>query len=110
MGSACRATAQRCNRAPARERPWLRASRARSDHNRLEAQIPPRQSGKAMASVRDRAGACKKKAPVRRFWRFANRGVLAGRGGKGGWGLRPTANERGCNGGVPRFLKNFFVA
>src|SRR5262249_30358657 len=58
-----------------------------------------------MASVRDRKVACKKKAPARRFWRYASRGVLAGRGGKGGWGLRPTADERAPYGSVPPVSK-----
>src|SRR5438132_12217532 len=98
MGSASRAPAD-----PAR------AGRgARPDRCRLEGQIPPRQSGKAMASVRDRGGGCKKKAPVRRFWRYANRGVLAGRGGKGGMGAASDDKQTCTPGPGSRFVKNFF--
>src|ERR1700730_9296211 len=104
MGSASRAPA-----GPARDRHPVRAGRgARPDRCRLEGQIPPRQSGKAMASVRDQVGGCKKKAPVRRFLRYANRGVLAGRGGKGGMGAASDDKQTCSRRSGSRFLKKIF--
>src|ERR1700756_298342 len=96
-------------RGPANIRPPMRVGRrsARPDPSRLEGQIPPRQSGKAVASVRDWGDGCKKKAPVRRFWRYANRGVLAGRGGKGGMGAASDEKQTCSRGPGSRFLKKF---